>query len=256
MIRWTICAIAILAAPAIQAQADDAKASAKESLMRCLESVDPVHQPFVTLSDVGLMVLDGSPGPFDGGWRTDLGIRDGFRLRSTPAISPDQVHFIGRGRAQRHYFVVTKREGAWAAQFHATLSNLKPNTESIRAAQSTLDSFFTAWNAADNEAIHRHVNFPHVFLTREGRASVAEKPDDLITDFDGMRQREGWAKSEYHGFDVIHSDVAKVIAKLAFTRHHDDGAIYQTVPVVWIFTNDGGHWGLQVRCILPASQQE
>ncbi len=60
----------------------------------------------------------------------------------------------------------------------------------------------------------------------------------------------------WHGqrrpFEVIHADDTKVIAKLTFTRHHADGAVYRTVPVVWIFTNQDGHWGLQLRMILPA----
>jgi hypothetical protein len=154
------------------------------------------------------------------------------------------------------YFVVTKQGDRWGVQFASPLPDTDPNQESIEAAKRVIADFFSAWNAADNEAIHGQINFPHVFLVREGRASIAYTPEELVTDFQGMRERDGWARSEYHGFEVIYADEAKVIARLTFTRLHADGTIYRTVPVVWIITNRGGHWGLQLRMILPALEAE
>ncbi len=257
MKRTAAVAIAILIALSVPARADNTLGQAEEALKRFIASEQPARAPALVWGRQGFEVHDGPP------FYLEVANAGSYRVLSAPVVTPDQVHFIiGRSGKDpdsgasadefRMYVVLTRRDGEWAVQFTVPLSDSDLNADSTEAAKSTIDSFFTAWSAADNDAVHRSINFPHVFLVREGRASIARTPDELITDFDGLREREGWAKSEYHGFEVVHADDTKVIAKLTFTRHHTDGAVYSTVPVVWVFTNQDGHWGLQVRMILPS----
>lgn len=264
--RRLILTWAALTAVHSAAQNAAPRAAAETALARFVEIGEPMHLPFIGVDeDADFIALDASSAVFGFGEMERRGEVD-FPVLSAPVITADQVHFIGGISEQdesgatvssdRLYVVMTQVAGNWGVQLIAVLSEPTSDAGSVQATQSTIEKFFTAWNAADNDAIHDQVNFPHVFLTREGRASIANTPDELITDFGSMREREGWAKSEYHGFEVIHADDLKVIAKLTFTRHRADGTIYQTVPVVWIITNVNGHWGLQVRCILPAVQRD
>ena len=152
------------------------------------------------------------------------------------------------------YYIVTNQNGHWGMQLRGGMGSGPKDSNTEAAARKAIDTFFTAWNKADNEAIHRAVNFPHAFLIRDGRTAIARGPDELMTDFDAMREREGWHDSQYHGLEILHAGPAIAYAKLTFTRHHDDGAVYRTVPVLWIITNQDGHWGIQLRAILPPEE--
>ena len=83
-------------------------------------------------------------------------------------------------------------------------------------------------------------------------SGIATSAIGIETDFEGMREGERWHHREYNSLEFIHAAPDKVIAQLTFTRHHDDGTIYRTVPVLWIITNQDGHWGIQLRAILGA----
>ena len=123
-------------------------------------------------------------------------------------------------------------------------------------ARRVLEAFFEAFNAADNEAMRDTLNFPHAFLINfseeETRFVMAQDRSELSTNFDGMRQSEGWAYSTLDS--VVYSRVSpvKVHCELVFSRYKTDGTIYWTVPALWIVTKQDGHWGVQFRSLMPA----
>lgn len=122
--------------------------------------------------------------------------------------------------------------------------------EAEHAARQVVDEFFVAWNNADNPAIHKAINFPHVFLVNNGRMAIANGPDELITDFDRMRKDSDWHSSSLDSIEITRSSPDKVHFEIVFSRRHKDGTAYRTVPALWIVTKQDGHWGIQIRSIM------
>lgn len=120
-----------------------------------------------------------------------------------------------------------------------------------QAAKTALDDFLAAWNAADIETIRRTLNYPHITLGPAGQTFVAGKPEEFTTDFERMREREGWHTSTFDSYEVIASSPEKVHCQVQFSRYRADGTMYGGGKVLYIVTNHGGHWGMQLRSGMP-----
>lgn len=123
------------------------------------------------------------------------------------------------------------------------------------AAKKLIDDFFVAFNAEDNEALQKIANYPHAFLLNSGRMAIANTPDELVMNFDAMKEREGWHHSTLGDYNVSNSSPEKVHVELTFHRHKEDGTIYRTVPALWIITKQDGEWGIQFRSLMPATHE-
>ena len=120
-------------------------------------------------------------------------------------------------------------------------------------AQKTLVEYFRAWNAEDNEAITQASNFPRLSLGGNGQVVVRESPEDITTDFELLRQGEGWDHTTLDLFEAVQVSVDKVHFKVVFSRHYEDGTTYRTIPALYVITKQNGHWGLQLQSLLPAT---
>jgi hypothetical protein len=125
-----------------------------------------------------------------------------------------------------------------------------PN-EPEQAARAALEQFLAAWNAADIEAVRATLNYPHLTIGPAGQVFVANEPSAFQTDFQAMREREGWASSTFDSYEMVASSPAKVHCMVAFSRYHADGECYGTGRVLYIVTDHNGHWGMQVRSGMP-----
>lgn len=117
--------------------------------------------------------------------------------------------------------------------------------ETIAAGRKTVEGFFVAFNQGDNDALQNYMNYPHIFLSRNGGARVSEERVD--TPFDRMREGEGWHHSSIGSLEPLLTFEDKVHFKLVFSRHHEDGSVYRTVTGEWVVTQKDGHWGVQLR---------
>ena len=127
--------------------------------------------------------------------------------------------------------------------------------DELAEAQGALEEYFRAWNAEDNEALSTISNFPRLSLGRNGQVVVREAPADIETDFDLLKQAEGWDHSTLDLVEGLQVSPDTVHFKVVFSRRHADGAAYRTVPALFIMTNQNGHWGLQLQSVLPATFQ-
>ena len=225
-----------------------------------------LNYPFLTLFRPGQLEIAEEPGQFTTDFQRmreqQNWARSTFDKSKILAVTDDQVHVettYSRHNTQgekyqtgRVFYIVTKQDGHWGMQFRSGMPPSEADAKAETAARGVIDAFFAAWNGADNEAMRKTINFPHAFIVRDGRAAIAKSAIRIGTDFEGMRESEGWHHSQYHGLEFIHAAPDKVIAQLTFTRHDEDGTIYRTVPVLWIITNQDGHWGIQLRAILGA----
>ena len=121
----------------------------------------------------------------------------------------------------------------------------------LEDARAALDEYFRAWNAEDNAAVAAACNYPRLSLGRNGRVSVREGPADVVTDFERLRQTEGWDHSTIDHAEPLQVAPDKVHFEVVFSRRHADGTVYRTVPSLFIITRQDGEWGLQFQSILP-----
>jgi hypothetical protein len=119
------------------------------------------------------------------------------------------------------------------------------------AARQTLDAYMAAWNAADNDGVRAALNFPHVMLGPAGQVVVAAESSEIHTDFAALREREGWGSSTLDAFEAVDSMATKVHCKVRFSRYRPDGTKYGSGRMLYIVTNQDGHWGIQLRSGMP-----
>ena len=119
-------------------------------------------------------------------------------------------------------------------------------------ARAALDEYIRALNAADNDAVAAISNFPRVSLGQNGQVVVRETPEEVVIDFDVLRQ-SGWDHTTLDLAEAVHVSADKVHFRIVFSRYSADGTPYTTSPGLYVITNQNGHWGLQLQSILPAT---
>lgn len=120
-------------------------------------------------------------------------------------------------------------------------------------ARAALDQYINAWNAADNDAIAEVSSFPRLSVGAAGQVVVRETPDQIETDFDLLRQAEGWDHTTLDLVEAVHVSLDKVHYRVVSSRRRSDGSAYRTSPALYIVTRQNGRWGLQLQSVLPAT---
>ena len=80
---------------------------------------------------------------------------------------------------------------------------------------------------------------------------LAQGPADVATDFEHLRETEGWDHSPIDRAEPLQVAPDKVHFEVVLSRLHADGTAYRTVPSLFIITRQDGEWGLQFQSILP-----
>jgi len=124
-------------------------------------------------------------------------------------------------------------------------------TEAEASATEALKLFFEAWNSADIERVRATLNYPHLTLGPAGQVVVAQTAADFQTDFERLRQAENWHHSTLDTVVVTATIDTKVHFETTYSRYHPDGSRYGTGRVLYVVTNQGGHWGMQFRSGMP-----
>ena len=119
------------------------------------------------------------------------------------------------------------------------------------AARAVLDQYLEAWNAGDNEAIARTSSFPRLSIGPAGQVVVRQSSDEIETDFDLLRQAEGWDHTTLDLVEAVHVAPDKVHYRVVSSRRRSDGSAYRTGPALYIVTRQNGRWGLQLQSTLP-----
>lgn len=122
----------------------------------------------------------------------------------------------------------------------------------IQAAQDWLARFLVAWNSGDLEQVRDELHYPHITIgPAGGQVVVAPTREDFQTDFARMAEVEGWASSSFDDFTAITASDTKVHFETTFKRYKADGSVYGSGRVLYIVTEQDGHWGMQLRSGVP-----
>ena len=199
------------------------------------------------------------------GWK-----RSSFDTITVTSSSPEKVHlrvvysrYNLDGKAYRTagvFYIVTLKDGHWGVQFRgpgraptAVLTDEHSAAES--SARETVLGFFTAFNASDNVGVRESINLPHAFLLNGGElmAATDNSGPGVAMNFDGMREREGWHMSSLDSLEPVVVAPGVVAYELEFGRYRKNGLRYRSIPALWILTEQDGHWGIQFRSLMRAT---
>ncbi len=117
----------------------------------------------------------------------------------------------------------------------------------IEAAKAWLERFVAAWNDADIERLRDELHFPHITLGRAGDAITTTTREEFDLNFDDFRANEGWAYSTVEEFTPLSASPKKVHFEALIKRFRTDGTLYGAGRVLYILTEENGHWGMQLR---------
>jgi len=127
----------------------------------------------------------------------------------------------------------------------STTANAELDQESEMEAKAALEYFLEAWNTADNSAIQKTLNYPHITHLTSG-LNIANEAEQFITDFDEMKQ-QGWASSTFDKITPSQSSDQKVNFEVEYSRLNTAGEVISSGYVFYVVTNNEGHWGMQYR---------
>ncbi len=113
-------------------------------------------------------------------------------------------------------------------------------------ARAALSRFLDAFNSADIAAVRRELNYPHVTHGPQG-IFIADTAADFEIDFAGMRRQQGWRASRWDNVSTRQVSPDKVNFSVDFARLDADGEPYIEGNVFYVFTLQGGRWGMQYR---------
>ena len=157
------------------------------------------------------------------------------------------------------FYVMTLQDGRWGMQYRSG----GPRPEQFEAGQlesaeqqatAALREFFSAFNAADNEALFAVNHVPQVilfelnFLHGENRGAAP-----VTINFDRLRNAEDWGNSEAENITPVHVMPNKVVFEFQFSRYNSNGVRYRTVPALWVITRKEEKWGVEFRSLMTPS---
>jgi hypothetical protein len=130
----------------------------------------------------------------------------------------------------------------------ALLLTIAPQSTSRESeARAPIEVFFKAFNARDNEALKKTLNYPHVRINEAGAVNIWKDASEAGTNFDGLAKNEGWARSSLDSVTMRQHDEVKVHFEVVFSRYKADGTKYATYQSLWVSTKKDGKWGIQAR---------
>jgi hypothetical protein len=114
------------------------------------------------------------------------------------------------------------------------------------SARQAVHEFIGAWNRADNAQLRKAMHFPFVSMF-EGNVIVAEGPEDFSTDFDSLRQDQGWARTTIDALRVLRETPTSAFIEMDYSRVDDSGEVYLSATIMYIATKLDEEWHLQFR---------
>jgi hypothetical protein len=119
-------------------------------------------------------------------------------------------------------------------------------TAYIAEARGAIEAFFKGFNARDDNAVRKSLNYPHIRMA-SGNVNIVQRAEDYATGYDRLTSREGWDRSTLDSVKVRQHEPDKVHFEIVFSRYKKDGTKYATYDSLWIVTKVDGRWGVQCR---------
>jgi hypothetical protein len=116
-----------------------------------------------------------------------------------------------------------------------------------QAVMRVLDQYMMTFNQMDVAAWEQTFQFPHYRLAG-GQMKVLNEPGEQDKAVMKTRFAEmGWHHSAWQHRKIVHASDTKAHVDTKFTRYREDGTEIATFDSLYIFTKQGGRWGVKMR---------
>lgn len=115
-----------------------------------------------------------------------------------------------------------------------------------RAALQVVEDYIASFNTRDIKKFEATMHYPHVRLA-DGKVKVWETPPGQNEIFGALEKSIGWDYTTLEETKVIQCGPDKVHVAVKVSRRRKDGTPIQTFQSLYLVTNQGGRWGIQIR---------
>jgi hypothetical protein len=119
-------------------------------------------------------------------------------------------------------------------------------TAQSRAALQVVEDYIAAFNTRDIRKFEATMHYPHVRLA-DGKVRVWETPAGQQEVFGALEKSIGWDHTRLEEKKVIQCGPDKVHVAVKVTRRRKDGTPIHAFDSLYVVTNQGGRWGIQIR---------
>ena len=128
--------------------------------------------------------------------------------------------------------------------------------EENRAVQSLYD-FINYFNKKDKSKILNCLHYPHMAQSDNNDPTIYKNEAEMwgYIGFllNKLEKEENWNKSTLDSVEVINKSENAVQCLVEFNRRLENNQSYATAKGIWIATKKKGHWGLQIRTMIPVA---
>ena len=132
------------------------------------------------------------------------------------------------------------------------------NTEKL-AIQSLFD-YIENFNKKDKDKILDCLHFPHVAQSGQNDPKVYKNKEEIWSYLGFLLKKleteENWDHSTLDKVEVINSSEDVVHCNIEFNRRLKNNQSYAKAIGIFIATKKSGHWGLQMRMMMPATDNQ
>lgn len=114
-----------------------------------------------------------------------------------------------------------------------------------REAVATVDQYYAALNAGDEEGIRDAFHYPHIRIGAAGNLTTyATREDFQFSQLLKSALADGWHHSAWDKTEVVFTTVAKAHIQVNFTRYREDDSIIGHYFSLYVITFRDGRWGI------------
>jgi hypothetical protein len=115
-----------------------------------------------------------------------------------------------------------------------------------QAALQVVEGYIAAFNTRDIRKFEATMHYPHVRLA-DGMVKVWEAPPGQQEIFGALEKSIGWDHTRLEEKKVIQCGPDKVHVTVKVTRRRKDGTPIHAFDSLYVVSNHGGRWGIQIR---------
>ena len=132
------------------------------------------------------------------------------------------------------------------------------NTEKL-AIQSLFD-YIKNFNKKDKNKILDCLHFPHVAQSGQNEPKVYKNKEEIWSYLGFLLKKleteENWDHSTLDKVEVINSSEDVVHCNIEFNRRYKNNKSYAKAIGIFVATKKSGRWGLQMRMMMPATDDQ
>lgn len=137
---------------------------------------------------------------------------------------------------------------------------MRANDDEEKLAIQSLYDYIKNFNGKDKDKILDCLHFPHVAMSGKNDPKVYKNREEIWSYLgfllEKLETEENWDHSTLDKVEVINSSVDIIQCNIEFNRRDKNDQSYAKAIGTFVATKKYGRWGLQMRIMMPASNDQ